>query len=93
MSFLTVGSSNLRPINLLTSKIVLSGLVTACLFADCPTSCSLSVHATMLGVVLAPSLFSITFGTPFSIMARHELVVPKSMARIASFIFMNLLVN
>jgi hypothetical protein len=32
-SFLTVGSSKFRPINLLTAKIVFSGFVTACLFA------------------------------------------------------------
>jgi len=33
----------------------------------------------MEGVVRAPSLFSITFATPFSNTATHELVVPKSM--------------
>jgi hypothetical protein len=32
----------------------------------------------MEGVVRAPSLFSITFATPFSNTATHELVVPKS---------------
>jgi hypothetical protein len=31
------------------------------------------------GVVRAPSLFSMTFATPFSSTATHELVVPKSM--------------
>ena len=33
ISFFTVGSSKFLPINLLTAKIVFSGLVTACLFA------------------------------------------------------------
>ena len=55
-----------------------SGLVTACLFADCPINFSLSVNATTEGVVLAPSEFSITFGFLPSMIATQELVVPKS---------------
>ena len=56
------------------------GFVTACLFAGCPTRRSpFSVNATMEGVVLAPSAFSITFAFFPSITATHELVVPRSM--------------
>src|SRR6185437_3603420 len=43
-------------------------------------STSLSfVKATIDGVVRSPSLFSITRGLPPSMMATHELVVPRSM--------------
>ena len=56
-----------------------SGLVTACLFAACPTNVSpFSVNATIDGVVLAPSAFSITLALPPSITATQLLVVPKS---------------
>ena len=64
--------------------IVLSGFVTACLFASSPTRRSLAllevalVKATTDGVVLAPSAFAITTGSPPSITATHEFVVPKS---------------
>ena len=78
MSAAMPGSSNLRPISLLLSKIVFSGLVTACRLAAWPTSCSRSSQATILGVVRAPSAFSITRAVPLSMMARQELVVPKS---------------
>ena len=78
-SFLTVGSSKFRPINLLTAKIVFSGFVTACLLADWPTSFSfVSVKATIEGVVLPPSEFSITLASFPSITATQEFVVPKS---------------
>ena len=61
------------------AKRVFSGLVTACLFADCPTSFSLdSVKATIEGVVLVPSEFSITLASLPSITATQEFVVPKS---------------
>ena len=40
----------------------------------------------MEGVVRAPSEFSITFGTPFSMMATQELVVPRSMPMIFAMI-------
>ena len=59
---------------------VFCGLVTAWRLAGWPTSTSLSlVKATMEGVVRSPSLFSMTRGLPPSMMATHELVVPRSM--------------
>src|SRR5688572_812274 len=61
------------------AKNVFSGLVTACRFAGCPTSCSPSaLKATIDGVVRIPSAFSMTFGLLPSITATHELVVPRS---------------
>src|SRR5271154_4886036 len=55
------------------------GLVTAWRLADCPTSRSpLSENATMLGVVRAPSLFSMTRTSLPSMMATQEFVVPRS---------------
>ena len=80
ISFFTKLSSNFRPIRRLIANNVFSGLLTACLFADCPTKdlSSSLVYATMEGVVLSPSLFSITFAWSPSIMATHEFVVPKS---------------
>src|SRR5277367_515874 len=67
----------------LTEKIVFFELVTAWRLAAWPTSRSpLLVKATMDGVVRAPSEFSRTTGSPFSMMAMQELVVPKSMPRI-----------
>ncbi len=80
MSFLTTSSANLRPIRRLTADSVFCGLVTAWRFADCPTRTSPSlVKATIDGVVRSPSLFSMTFGLPPSMMATQELVVPRSM--------------
>ena len=74
-----VASSDRRPISRLTAKIVFSGLVTACLFAACPTTRSSSSRkATIDGVVLPPSAFSITLGALPSITATQEFVVPKS---------------
>src|SRR5579863_2462064 len=62
-----------------TANNVFCGLVTAWRLAGWPTSTSLSlVKATMDGVVRSPSLFSITRGLPPSMMATHELVVPRS---------------
>ncbi|MNC98478.1 hypothetical protein D3C83_164450 [compost metagenome] len=59
---------------------VLLGFVTAWRFAVWPTSTSPSfVKATIDGVVRSPSLFSMTFGLPPSMIATHELVVPRSM--------------
>ena len=78
LSFSTIGSSILLPINLLTANNVFSGFVTACLFAGCPTNFSSSVKPTIDGVVLAPSEFSITLASLPSINATHEFVVPKS---------------
>src|SRR5471030_148447 len=62
------------------AKRVLEGLVTAWRFAGWPTRRSPSSRiATTEGVVRAPSAFSITFGVLPSMMATHELVVPRSM--------------
>jgi len=59
--------------------MVREGLVTACRFATCPTRRSpASLKATIEGVVLAPSAFWMTVGSPASMMLTHELVVPKS---------------
>src|ERR1700756_4968569 len=60
--------------------MVRSGLVTAWRFAGWPTRRSpSSVKATIEGVVLRPSEFSMTFGVLPSITATQELVVPRSM--------------
>ena len=67
---------------------VFSGFVTACLFAAWPTKVSsLSVNATIEGVVLAPSAFSITLALPPSITATQLLVVPKSIPITLPIIF------
>src|SRR6185312_15729951 len=80
MSRRTTSSSNLRPMSRLTANSVFCGLVTAWRLADWPTSTSSSlVKATIEGVVRSPSLFSITRGLPPSMIATHELVVPRSM--------------
>src|SRR5437588_141606 len=66
----------------LIEKTVFCGLVTAWRFAAWPTSRSpLFVNATTEGVVRAPSLFSKTTGSPPSITAMQELVVPKSIPK------------
>src|SRR5205085_3854228 len=72
-------SSNLRPMKRLIEKIVFSGFVTCCRFAGAPTSRWPSfVNATTDGVVRPPSAFGITVGSPPSITAMQELVVPRS---------------
>src|SRR5215475_12582199 len=54
-------------------------LVTACRFAASPTNRSpVLLNATTDGVTRRPSEFSRTSGSPPSITAMHELVVPKS---------------
>ena len=59
--------------------MVFSGFVIAYLFAGAPTNLYPSLkNATTEGVVLIPSAFSNTFGVYPSIIATHELVVPKS---------------
>ena len=79
MSFLTASESNLRPIRRLMAKRVFSGLVTAWRLACWPTRRSpLSVMATIDGVVRLPSELAITTGSPPSMMATQELVVPRS---------------
>ncbi len=64
----------------LIEKIVFSGFITAWRFATVPTRRSPdSVKATTEGVVRPPSAFSRTVGSPPSMTATHELVVPRSM--------------
>src|ERR1700686_3708264 len=64
----------------LIEKTVFSGLVTACRFATCPTSRSpVLVNATTDGVRRPPSGLGITTGSPPSMAATTELVVPRSM--------------
>src|SRR5438105_14575042 len=66
----------------LIEKTVFCGFVTACRFAAWPTSRSpFFVNATTEGVVRAPSEFSKTTGSPPSITAMQELVVPKSIPK------------
>ena len=77
MSFCTESPSNFLPINRLAANIVFVGLVTAFLLAGIPTSCS-SPKPTTDGVVLFPSVFSITFAPLPSMTETQELVVPKS---------------
>ena len=77
---LRLGASNLRPISRFTAKTVFFGLVRAWRLAIWPTSRSpLAVKPTMEGVVRAPSWLGMTWGTPPSMTATHEFVVPRSM--------------
>src|SRR5215207_9198720 len=80
-AFWTSASSNLRPMKRLTLKIVFSGLVIACRRATWPTRRSLvfGLTATTDGVRRLPSAFSSTVGSPASMIAATELVVPRSM--------------
>ena len=64
--------------SLLIDLTVLSGLVIACLFASSPTRTSSDLNATIEGVVLFPSAFAITVGSPPSSIATTLFVVPKS---------------
>src|SRR5271154_5832431 len=67
----------------LTEKMVFVELVIAWRLAAWPTRRSpVLVKATMDGVVRAPSEFSRTTGSPFSMTAMQEFVVPKSMPKI-----------
>src|SRR5947208_16450956 len=64
----------------LIEKIVFCGFVTCWRFAGEPTSRWPSfVNATTDGVVRPPSAFGITVGSPPSMTAMHEFVVPRSM--------------
>src|SRR5919197_4882068 len=73
-------AQNFRPMNRLIEKIVLCGFVTCWRFAGAPTSRWPSfVNATTEGVVRPPSAFGMTVGSPPSITATQELVVPRSM--------------
>ena len=81
-------SSYMRPINLLILDMVLVGFVIACLFALVPTNLSPSfLNAIIDGVVLPPSEFNNIFGSLPSIIATHELVVPKSIPIIFPIFF------
>src|SRR5579864_3377648 len=65
--------------NRLIEYTVFSGLVMACRLATCPTSRSpVLVKPTTEGVVRPPSSLAMTLGSPPSITATQELVVPKS---------------
>src|SRR6516165_6288469 len=71
----------------LIEKTVFCALVTAWRFAAWPTRRSpLFVNATIEGVVRAPSEFSRTTGSPPSITAIHELVVPRSIPKILAIL-------
>src|SRR5258708_1062832 len=84
----TSGSSYLRPMRRLMEKNVFSGLVTACLFATWPTNRSpLLVIATTEGVIRDPSAFSRTVGSPASMTAITELVVPRSMPMTLAIVY------
>ena len=88
MSFWTSGESLLRPMRRLTPKTVFSGFVTACRLAIWPTNRSPpSVIATMEGVVRPPSALVITLASPLSMIATHELVVPRSIPIILLIVF------
>ena len=68
-----------RPMKRLIEKTVFVGLVTAWRLATCPTSRSPSfVNATTDGVVRPPSALGMTTGSPPSMTATTEFVVPRS---------------
>src|SRR5476651_2348077 len=78
-----VTSSYLRPMKRLIEKTVFSGFVTDWRFATWPTRRSPSLaKATTDGVVRAPSWLTMTTGSPASITATTELVVPRSIPMI-----------
>src|SRR5918995_7434170 len=79
----TSGSSKRRPMKRLMLKTVFSGFVIACRLATWPTSRSpLFAKATTDGVMRAPSAFVMTCGSPPSMTATTEFVVPRSMPMI-----------
>ena len=76
------------PISLFTDLIVLSGFVIAWRLATSPTSTSPSfANATTEGVVLLPSAFAITVGSPPSRTATTEFVVPRSIPTAFAIVF------
>ena len=76
-------SSNRRPMKRLMENTVFSGFVTACRLATCPTSRSpLFAKPTTDGVSRLPSGLVMTTGSPPSMTATTELVVPRSMPMI-----------
>src|SRR3990170_2293759 len=79
----TSGSSKRRPMKRLMLKMVFSGFVMACRLATWPTSRSpLLAKATTDGVMRPPSAFVMTWGSPPSMTATTEFVVPRSMPMI-----------
>ena len=79
----TSGSSQRRPMKRLMLKIVFSGFVIAWRFATWPTSRSpLFVNATTDGVIREPSALGMTCGSPPSMAATTEFVVPRSIPMI-----------
>src|SRR5436190_16396161 len=78
----------------LIEKIVFCEFVTCCRFAGAPTSRWPSfANATTDGVVRPPSAFGITAGSPPSITAIAELVVPRSMPIVFAMLYLLLLEN
>ena len=83
MVFWTSGSSQRRPMKRLIEKTVFAGLVMAWRLATWPTSRSpVLVNATTDGMVRPPSALGMTVGSPPSITATTELVVPRSIPMI-----------
>src|SRR5687767_2998459 len=86
-------SGSRRPMKRLIEKTVFVGLVTACRLATVPTRRSPSfVKPTTDGVTRPPSAFGMTTGSPPSITATTEFVVPRSIpmifsAIVTSFVF------
>src|SRR5687767_9574476 len=88
------GTSTMRrPMNRLMEKTVFCGFVTAWRFATVPTRRSPSlVKPTTEGVTRPPSALGMTTGSPPSITATTEFVVPRSIpmifsAIVTSFVF------
>src|SRR6186997_933982 len=80
---LVSGSSKRRPMKRLIEKTVLPGFVTAWRLASWPTSRSpVLVKATTDGIVRPPSADAMTVGSPPSMTATTEFVVPRSMPMI-----------
>src|SRR5215207_3327496 len=78
----------------LTEKIVFSGFVTACRRAKRPTRRSpLGVTATTDGVSRSPSAFGMTVGSPPSMVAITELVVPKSIPIVRAMFVLSFYLN
>ena len=79
----TSGSSQRRPMKRLIEKTVFAGLVTAWRLASWPTRRSpVLVKATTDGTVRPPSAELMTVGSPPSMTATTEFVVPRSMPMI-----------
>src|ERR671931_670878 len=91
----TAGSLYLRPMKRLMEKMVFSELVMAWRLATWPTNLSPDlVKATTEGVVRLPSLLGITTGSPPSMTAMHELVVPRSMPMtLATYVLLSLAIS